>query len=277
MGRASIPVDLHNPGQVFACLGFLEAAHTLLGNAEGGFAWADEAQPRFDLNAGGPGNPVEVVTEFVCKARIERLVPAGYADPTDEKVRVVDWFPGPQADEKTLPVRLTGAARAVDVTLWCDGSSRTSFKLFAGTQRAHDIACEMIDSIRVLWERCRQALVRDPLGVTMPLGGGSFKLDARKWWTGIAAGYSPNDQGHDVEASPMVEMLGAIGLEHARPNEFETREVRYGVWKGLLPPILARPALGGVRVGVPMRVFRFSLDLAGKNKVVTFAREETQP
>jgi CRISPR-associated protein Csb3 len=41
MTTASIPVDLINPGQVFACLGFLEIADELLGNAEGGFNWSD--------------------------------------------------------------------------------------------------------------------------------------------------------------------------------------------------------------------------------------------
>jgi hypothetical protein len=35
MAEASIPVDLLNPGQVFACLGFMEAADILLGDAEG--------------------------------------------------------------------------------------------------------------------------------------------------------------------------------------------------------------------------------------------------
>jgi CRISPR-associated protein Csx14 len=35
MSEAVIPVDLFNPGQVFASLGFLEAADVLLGDAEG--------------------------------------------------------------------------------------------------------------------------------------------------------------------------------------------------------------------------------------------------
>jgi CRISPR-associated protein Csb3 len=35
MAQADIPVDLFNPGQVFACLGFLEAADIVLGDAEG--------------------------------------------------------------------------------------------------------------------------------------------------------------------------------------------------------------------------------------------------
>lgn len=37
MTEASIPVDLLNPGQVFACIGFLEAADVLLGEAMGVF------------------------------------------------------------------------------------------------------------------------------------------------------------------------------------------------------------------------------------------------
>ena len=40
MAESSIPVDLFNPGQVFACLGFLEAADVLCGHAEGRFRLA---------------------------------------------------------------------------------------------------------------------------------------------------------------------------------------------------------------------------------------------
>src|SRR6266568_4243039 len=43
MAEARIPIDLFNPGQVFACLGFLEAADTLLGDARGGFDWSNES------------------------------------------------------------------------------------------------------------------------------------------------------------------------------------------------------------------------------------------
>ncbi len=38
MAEATIPVDLRNPGQVFACLGLMEAAEVLLGPAEGRYA-----------------------------------------------------------------------------------------------------------------------------------------------------------------------------------------------------------------------------------------------
>jgi CRISPR-associated protein Csx14 len=303
MAEASIPVDLFNPGQVFACMGFLEATDVLLGNAKGGFDWTSESNALFKLTADGTECPVNTVLEFLIEARCVRLAPDGYADlppsrsqnkkrrgrpakneaneanePADEcPVRLVPTFPAGKADRLTLPLRFEQDERSLDVSHWCDASSRKSFKLFAGQQRSAAIAQQMLSGVKQLWSKRRDELIRNPLGLTAPLGGSSFKFDARKAWTAIDAGYSPDEQKHSVEASPVVEMLAAIGLEHARPDEFDTRDVRYGAWKGLLPPALARPALGGVSVGVPVRIFRFTLELAGKNKIVTFAREEAYP
>jgi CRISPR-associated protein Csx14 len=107
--------------------------------------------------------------------------------------------------------------------------------------------------------------------------GGSFNFDPRGAWTAIDAGYSPNTQKDGIAASPVVEILAAIGLEHARPDEYETRKVRYATWHSPLPPMLARAALSGADLKVLMRRFTFELDLSGKNKVTTFAQEETQP
>ena len=51
MTSASIPVDLINPGQVLASLGFLETADALCSGAVGGFDWTNEADVRFNLHA----------------------------------------------------------------------------------------------------------------------------------------------------------------------------------------------------------------------------------
>jgi CRISPR-associated protein Csx14 len=303
MAGASIPVDLHNPGQVFACLGFLEAAEVLLGRAEGGFDWTHETAPCFALRAGGEDNPFRVVLGFLAEAGLQRLAPIGYMDLPELKAKAkgkkigndtlapgsavgdstaadgplceMDTFPAPQTDRKTLPVRLVHDGRQLDLTHWCDGSSRNSFKLFAGPLRGSAIALQMLDALRQLWYERQDDVIKDPFGLTVPLGGSSFKFDARKAWTTIGAGFSPDMQGNAVEASPIVEILAAVGMEHARPYEFGTRQVRYAVWKGLLPPVLARAVLGGIGLGVPSRIFRFTLDLSGKNKNVTFAQEET--
>jgi CRISPR-associated protein Csb3 len=297
MAKASIPVDLFNPGQVFACMGFLEAADVLLGNAAGGFEWSSRHKPRFEIQADGAGNPFGVVLDFLTKGRLQRLTPEGYVEPSalagakkprknakkptkeeresgDSPALTIETFPAREADRLALPLRLEHDGRHLDITHWCDGSSRNSFKLFAGQQRSNVIAEKMLSAIGTLWRKHNHRLVADPFGLIVPLGGSSFKFDPRKSWTGIDAGYSPDEQSHDVQASPVVEVLAAVGLENARPDEFETRNVRYGVWGAALPPLLARPALAGVPIGVPMRVFRFILDLAGKNKIVTFAQEE---
>ena len=294
MAKATVLVDLFNPGQVFACMGFLEAADLLLGNAVGGFERSNEGRDQFSIETDGTGNPIDVVVEFITKGSLQRVVPSNYVSPQPPSSKNKahhnaqasgksnnvgelrsDTFPAKEADEMTLPLRLEHDKRHISITHWCDGSTRNSFKLFAGQQRGYVIAGQMLEAIRKLWSEHRYRILEDPFGPAAPLGGSSFKFDPRKSWTGIDAGYSPDEQSHDVQASPIVELLAAIGLEHARPDEYELRKVRYGVWGIRLPPLLARPALSGASIGVPMRVFRFTLELAGKNKIMTFAEEET--
>jgi CRISPR-associated protein Csb3 len=51
MAEASIPVDLINPGQVFACLGLMEAAEILCGPCEGRFDYrGSESAAHFALS-----------------------------------------------------------------------------------------------------------------------------------------------------------------------------------------------------------------------------------
>jgi len=288
MKRVGVPVDLFNPGQVFAALGFLEAAHMLCGGAEGGFNGSGGEDGRFIVVAPGGRNPFDVVLEFLAEAELERLAPAGY----DEELGDLDagvplarggHFPGPRPQRMGLPVRLRRDGQRLDSTHWCDGSSRDDFKLYAGNRSAARIARAMLSGdekhgtrgVRDLWQQDRIGLVADPFNVLVALGG-SFNLDPRAAWTRLDAGYSPNDHDHRVAASPVVEILAAIGLEHARPRrDRESGEVRYGAWTGLLPLSLARAALGCSDVAVPLRRFRFTLLKAGQNKVVTYAQEET--
>ena len=75
MTSASIPVDLINPGQVLAALGFLETADTLCCGAVGGFDWTNEADVRFNLHACGDRNPFERVLEFLSGAELRRIAP----------------------------------------------------------------------------------------------------------------------------------------------------------------------------------------------------------
>lgn len=326
MAEAEIPVDLLNPGQVFACLGFLEAAEGLMGGASAGFEWSATAA-RFQVEADGAHHPVAHVLEFLANATARRRGPAGYADAEREALArkreesrkkallkaqkksesapspkrskrpaaqeagsdsiehedgpldVIDddMSPSSELDAATLPIRLEHEGRCLDLAMWCDGSSRLSCKFFAGQQRAPKIARSGLEGLHRLWIARRDALTSDPFGIVIGMSGSSFNLDARKAWTGIDAGYSPDEQGHAVVASPVVEILGALGLEHARPAGGRGLERRYRVWRELLPPSLARAVLGGSKIAAETRAFRFTLLEKGKNKAVMFASEENEP
>lgn len=317
MAEHAIPVDLYNPGQVFACLGFLEAADVLLGNAEGGFDWSDGARVLFRLRAAGEENPVAGVLEFLVSVTPRPWAPIDYTDPSSSKTAEEDeveseadadtgegqgtqlerseTFLAKEGDRMALPIRLGGGnLRVIELGHWADGSSCNSFKLYAGNRSAEKIARAMLlgvrekpkknqaigdlrtKGIRQLWEEQRDALTAHPFDVLTPMGG-SFNFDPRGAWTAIDAGYSPNDQGDQIASSPVVEFLAAWGLEHARPDEFETRKVRYAAWGIPLPPMLARAAFCGALTTVPLQHFHFKLDMSGKNKVVTFAEMETRP
>jgi len=317
---ALVPVDLKSPGQVLACMGFLEVAEVLLGGVEAHFDWS-EPRAMFVLRSDGDKNPFEVVLEFLAKARVIELTPTGYVeggaadggnseeeeaissgpedgDESDDgdsgevQGRVTTpVFPAGEGERNALPIQVVSDGRCITVSHWADGSSRDAFKLYSGNRSARRIAAQMLQGVRAkakrnqsvgdlknrglqqLWQEQREEMLKAPFHVVTAMGG-SFNFDPRGAWTAIDAGYSPNTQKDGIAASPVVEILAAIGLEHARPDQYETGKVRYAVWGHPLPPMLARAALAGTDLNVPIRRFEFELALSGKNKITTFAREE---
>ena len=182
-----------------------------------------------------------------------------------------------------LPIRLGGGNRPiVRLGHWADDSSRNKFKLYTGNRSAAKIATDMLGLIRALWDSQRNTLLRKPLDTLCAMGG-SFNFDPCGAWTALDAGYSPDKhkaKGGNVFASPVVELMAAWGMEHARPDEYDVRHVRhvrYAAWRGLLPPMLARLAFSGGLTTIPSRRFCFPLTLSGENKVVCFAQEEPPP
>ena len=289
MAKSTIPVNLLNPGQVLACLGFLEAADVLLGDATGGFDWSDRTETMYSLSARGDRNPVEVVLEFLARAKVRAVAPRGWRpkkEPDSETKRQKlevelgqqgqsETFPCAQPDTSSaMPIELVGmCGPKLGLSHWADGSSRNQFKLYAGNRSALTIAKAMLERVSELWRDQQDDLTKSPFDVLTAMGG-SFNFDPRGAWTAIEIGYSPNTQRHLVGASPVVEVLAACGLENARPDEYETRKVRYATWGLPLPPVLGRTALAGRIPSVPMRRFRFDLALTGKNKIITLADEE---
>lgn len=176
MAESKIPVDLFNPGQVFACLGFMELADVLLGDAEARFDWSDPKQASFHVRANGDENPVGVVLDYLANAAVERLTPVGYVEPSKKKAAsggdgedesdeesdeapgmagassaVIDLetFPAREADALSLPVRLTVSEKpSFELSHWADGSGRDTFKLYSGNRSAERIARSMLNGVR---------------------------------------------------------------------------------------------------------------------------------
>lgn len=293
MGHSSIPVDLLNPGQVFACMGFLEAAEMLYGPAEGGFSWeaAHDTAVRFELTAEGGDAPVAGILDFVANAEVFAVAPSGWSPEkgpmkSDTFIESGGDFPAKQPNETSLPIALKSQnGGVVHLGHWTDHSSRDDFKLYSGNRSAWSIAHTQMrgklgskgkvetPGIAHLWHQARDELIADPLNVTVPMGG-SFNLDARCAWLSIDAGYSPNDHNQQVTGSPVVELMGAWGLENARPHQRDVRYYRYAVWSDSLPPVLARAAFANAINTFEHRTFSFTLGLSGKNKIVQYAEEE---
>lgn len=309
MGRSTIPVDLLNPGQVFACLGLMEVAEVLLGEAEGGFQWGACATPAFVLQALGDIEPVQHVFERLAKAKIKEVEPRDWPGEHAPGALVVDRFPSPMEDHQNEKRKWTRTALpfaiefdgepGCSLTLgnWCDGSTRPRFKLYSGNRSAFDIARDMLRGKRdkagpagqegkllnrglcQLWDDEQSKMKSAPLEVICALAG-RFGFDPRGGWEAIDAGFSPDRQKSSlagVAASPVVELLARWGVEHARPQADEDGVYRYAVWQGFLPAMLARAVLFGSEVIRPLRRFRYRLGSSGENKLVMYATEEKSP
>ncbi|MBS3965367.1 MAG: type I-U CRISPR-associated protein Cas8c [Methylomonas sp.] len=276
----SIPVDLTNPGQVLACMGFLEASESLLGPTEARFDW-QSGHAKFFLQTDTSENPFVDVLAFVADAKAIAVAPRAWRVPSKiTEFTVSDTFPDADSDAASLPISLTDSqGRSAFLSHWADGGVDEAFKLYAGNRSAQKIASDMLREIGTLWNQDSKSLCRDPLNRLCSMGG-SFNFDPRGTWMGLDVGYSINDLKsakeleQKVVASPVVELLAAWGLQNARPAELKLRQYRYAVWNEWLPPQLARPALSGQLTLTRQRHYQFALDLSGKNKIVCYAIQE---
>ncbi|MEO7733625.1 MAG: type I-U CRISPR-associated protein Cas8c [Kofleriaceae bacterium] len=295
VAEASIPVDILNPGQVFACLGLVEAAEALLGDAEGAFDWTEPARVRFWLRARGDASPVVQVLEFLANAEVRGEMPAdsGLGSAWKSAWGTLESrspddpypFPTPQSPQMVVCI-LRHGGRVLAIDYWGD-EGRDNFKLWAGSA-GYPGAALVRDALDLVRARA-VASAEDPFSVGAPQSS-SFRLDWRRDYIPIDAGFSLNAHGGRIEAVgfPLVEVLGAVGLTHARPRRVTRRDkllYRYGIagrshddslW---LSPSLLRAALGVAPLPFPTRRFRMHLGWPGKEgqaRAITTVIEETQ-
>jgi CRISPR-associated protein Csb3 len=292
MSAASIPVDLFNPGQVFACLGFLEAADLLLGDAEGGFDWGDEDNAKFTLSADGERHPFGTVLEYLARSEVKVIRPKDIVGPWPERSIPSAIFPAPLRQllksnkrgytANALPLAITDGKNSLSISNWLEGDGRDVLKLFAGNQVGAQLVASMLNGqsgavgLQQLLPTIKKDDLRCPFDVTGPVGG-RFGYDARGAWDAIRLGMSLDKQGMPIQVSPHVEVLAVLGLEHARPEFRGNYEICYSVWGHPLPIALARAALTAAHALLPRdqyRVFRAHLGNDQQYKKCFPAQEE---
>ena len=256
MAAHSIPVDLFNPGQVFACMGLLEAADILMGDAQGRFEWSHFSD-RFHLLTSGDSNPIELVLDFLKTAEVTWWSPRH--DLTERDGGETEIQEGIASSDDPKPADLPGVFRGqldgktyeIPFGYWADGSTRfaTTFKKSTNGASAHVRLGNALEAIKQ-WDT--GSVLSDPFNRHARTES-LFRLDPRGSVDPISGGFSPDRQrkgdkgGLDVRVAtyPICELLAILGLEHARPEKLNSRQFAYCVWDSLLPPVLARAAIQG--------------------------------
>ena len=293
MAESTIPVDLHNPGQVFACLGLLEAADILLESATAAFDWNGETV--FRLAAANDAAPVARVLEFIEEATVVARAPAGSSNgegwnakwgspPEADQVGVPFPFPDPNSPA-TLPVLLRDdEGNEIALDHWGDVTKRDNVKFWAGAGGKPGAAI-LRDALVICKGKTRQH-ASDPFALSDPQSI-SFRFDWRRDYIPVQIGFSLNPHKDiGTVGYPLVEILAAIGMTNARPQRVNKLEYRYGVLgtstMDLWDPIFHRAALGAERSpipGNPFRRFVMHLDWPGQAdqaRCITLVTEQEQ-
>jgi CRISPR-associated protein Csx14 len=261
MSEASIPVDLRNPGQVFACLGFLEAADVLLGDAFGWFDWGDPTNSEFHIHCDSSEHPFKVVLDFLLTAERRSVSPSedirerdGWNTITRSGVSSARLYNrAGKVQNALLPIELCSGGKALVFDYWAnEGTGKVPLSLWTATNN---------NSARVRFEKLMAAAAEaaesqsrywdDPMntGAVVPA---NFRLELRRNWVSLDLGFSPDKVNKgpkclhlSIVSYPFVELLAALGLSHARPARSRSNKFEwfYYPWADPLPPSLARAAL----------------------------------
>lgn len=275
----SVPVDVTNPGQFFACCGLLELAQRLWPGAEG---WFSTDTMVFNICAADTPCSLKEVVERLAGAELE-------GDLSQEERNELHELEGKkrrhgqerqqlskEEEERrsTLGKRQReGPVRFGDpVNLrvgWWEEDDEDVPKTFAGRQEVFRMVRAMREAIRnavaeihPLAYRC---LLKDEKGSKVE----PFYFDAQRFAHSLDVGFSLDKQEETIQASaaPLTEMLAFIGLQRFRPQPTEgnKRTFEYFTWNQPLGVTAAAVACGAVPV-VGRRGFRFRLQYRDDKK-----------
>jgi CRISPR-associated protein Csx14 len=166
------------------------------------------------------------------------------------------------------------------------GTQRDNAKFWAGAGGYPGVGLlrDALDAARPHMPSARP----DPFNVSAPQSS-SFRFDWRRDYIPIDIGFSLNEHPQiQPRGYPIVEVLAAVGLSHARPDRLRKLAYRYAVagrsdraareTESLLPAPLVRAALGVAALPFPTRTFAMHLDWPGQEnqaRCITTVHEET--
>lgn len=276
MSTASIPVDLLNPGQVFACLGLAEVAAVLFGDGECGFNWDSVGSAKFTVTAPGDGPPIKESLDFMRDAVVAAVSPLDGVCERDggETAFAPGLHPCNLTDAKgkvrsaLLPIRLSRGIHSLLIESWTDfDSGRDLLQLWTATNG--NSAFVRFTKLHTAYKVALPTEAepdQDPFNLPASVAA-NFRLELRRNWTAINLGFSPDkiNKGPgcipiELTTYPAVELFAAIGLNHARPVKISKLEWAYSIWGLALPIPLARAALGGSVLPESCRRFRMVLE-----------------
>lgn len=261
-----VNVDPTNPGQFFACCGLLELADRLWPGAEGWFA-----DGRF-----------QVATE----GSLQRLLIILVMDPPVELVQLSNGLSVPSL---IAPLCFTfdgGATTALTLDTWmtigiAKGEvvpvANPPWNFWSGQQTSKGIWTSLRS---ILAAQLRTSDLSDEsIFAQRRLLSGRFGFDPGPAWNALDVGFSLNEQKIEVESSPVVELLAAVGVQRFRPQVSPDRTTfQYATWGQPLAPSVAFAASSGKMLVGPAARYRgsvvsrgnyaalgYSIPLAGDN------------
>lgn len=299
MGISTIPVDILNSGQVFACIGFVETATALWGHSTGGFKWGNHGTS-FRFSVDSVENPALEVLKFLAEAEVIAVTPTQPEHLDKKWLKALDGlelkesepigsYPIPvPSSAATVPVILQRGEQQVQICYWGDDRlrvGRDNVKFWAGAggypggKLIRD-ALDMLPSDPV-------PIAEDPLNYAAEQSS-SCRFDWRRDYIPLDIGFSLNAHSgsrFSTSGFPVVEVLASIGVSHARPVRVDTRDklrYRYGVLghesNRLYPIQLLRVSLGcPTEFPFPLRIFQMNLGWPGKEgqaRCITTVTEE---
>lgn len=254
----SIPVDITNPGQFFACCGILELADRLWPGAKGWFEGS-----HFQLSADGS---LEAIMKTLADSTVTNTMTSEQRMRREELSAMSkasrDATPGLEEEKKNLesldrelPVVISGGI-SLCIDWFCDSLSGGSrFKTWAGQQSVLKIAQAMHSGITGSHPESPEYLWSSVRGVGLPFNFDS-DLGAQGAARDIGFSFDPlatNETTRiEITCTPALELLCFIGLQRFRPREVggENRYL-YSAWQSPVPASIAAPlACGSIQRGI---------------------------